>query len=507
MVLYIVMRKLSPIQSIFQEILHEIVPLPEEIDKQTKLIKKVTGFIFNSAIPQDLSITFIEPQGSTGLKQTALRDSADIDLFIGLSPEIIFSQKFPSKGKTRNFIQNLFKKHLREWMIPLLKSHDLMNISMSYAEHPYVSAQMEGIDFDIILCFDISDHFLQENGPITAMDRTPHHTRFIQEKLSPDQRNDVIMFKYFLKSHHCYGDKSPVGRTGFIGYSAEILIVKYGSLQNLFQNFTELEHKVINCRNKETRHLNYLKHHSFAEFRRKFYPNDFLVILDPTDLQRNVGSSISPRAYFVIRDAIQAFLNNPTRELCVPMPIPLISDRIISVEERANYFYLEYQQIEEDHYTKFRDKLYSLMRNLLKEATFEATKELRFEKNIGELLFNEKEGIYVLAFYTGTPIISPKYLRIGPRKDEEPHYSKFLEKNPGATDRDNHITVEKSRSFIYFYDFLKKRSKELPIAKLELIHVGSAQDSDISEIGQQSIMNLHLNVVPYFSELKDLYYF
>ncbi len=74
----------------------------------------------------------------------------------------------------------------------------------------------------------------------------PHHSRFIRDHLTEDQRHDVCLFKQFVKSQHSYGNKSAVGRGGFIGYAAEILICQYDSLLNLFDHFHELQTEIIN---------------------------------------------------------------------------------------------------------------------------------------------------------------------------------------------------------------------------------------------------------------------
>ena len=120
-----------------------------------------------------------------------------------------------------------------------------MNIAKNdRGKHPYVKVDyiIEDIKvkIDIVLYFDLELEFIKKNGPITAVDRSPWHGYFIRNNLDFNQRNDVRLLKQFFKSCYSYGDKSAVGKGGFIGYSSELLIYYYGNLLNLFENFNNL---------------------------------------------------------------------------------------------------------------------------------------------------------------------------------------------------------------------------------------------------------------------------
>ncbi|MHA1584324.1 MAG: hypothetical protein ACTSWL_03660, partial [Promethearchaeota archaeon] len=388
------------ISHIFYQVLKEIVPTDEELARFQSIVQFLRGLIINSILPSEIEISLIEPEGSTGIKQTALRNAADIDLFIGINPNIILDQEFPSKRARREYIRSLFKKLAKEWIIPLLTNNGLEEIQLSYAEHPYVSAKYQGIDLDIVICFSLSEEYLRNNGPLTAVDRTPHHSRFIRDHLTSEMRDEVRLLKYLFKCFSCYGDKSAIGRSGFIGYVAELLIVYYGSLWNFLSNFTDLEQKIINCVPDLPNPPRFLSLPTFQKVKEKFFPLDFMIILDPTDLKRNVGSSISHRAYYFMKNQIQQFLSNPTAEFFKFHPIPSISSLQLSENERKKFFFTEYRQIAEDHYTKFRDKLYSLLIQISQKGAVESTQESRFQDINGELLFDQDKGIYVLAFYT-----------------------------------------------------------------------------------------------------------
>ena len=83
------------INQIFTTTLSKITPTACELSNIQLVVDEITKILYASEIPSEIMISFIEPQGSTGLKQTSLRDVADIDLFIGLDPDFIFQKHHP----------------------------------------------------------------------------------------------------------------------------------------------------------------------------------------------------------------------------------------------------------------------------------------------------------------------------------------------------------------------------------------------------------------------------
>ncbi len=483
--------------SIFNKILKRITPDDAELKHIEEVTALTTKFIKNSQIPNEISIIFIEPQGSTGLKQTALKNTADIDLFIGIDPEIILKHHFSSKKGKKELIRSKFKDLTKYWLIPCLKDHGLKNVRMSYAEHPYVSADFMGIELDIVICFAVSSDYLQKNGPITSVDRTPHHTRFIRDNINDKQKDDIRLLKHFFKCYSCYGDKSALGRSGFIGYSAELLIFCYDSLWNLLLNFEEISSKMIYHPKYFHSIKNPYENKTYYSINSKIFPNDFLIILDPTDINRNVGSSISKRAFKFINYQIQNFCKNPNLIYFEQHDLPSIKQLNLSNEQLSCYFYVKFQEIKEDHYTKYRDKLYSQMEQIIKKASKENTLEPRFRNVFGELVFNTETGQYILAFFTDTPVISLKFKRKGPKKKSKSHYKKFKEKHPDAFEENNQVFLILKRPFTEFKDFLDYHIEKKLINGLNLIGIGSAIDPEYSLLAAKGMGNLHENVIPF----------
>jgi len=266
------------LETIFSNLIKEIKPDNSENTKIKNISNETITFIKNyNETHEKYLITDISPQGSTGLKQTHLKGNSDIDIFIFLDPNLYINhfleclkgssilEKFKDKNinnkdnhninqnthikviknndkfllyrKNKIGIEKLFKNLCVNWIIPSLKIHNYRNITLSYAEHPYVSAEFKGFDIDIIFAFLLDEDYIKEFGPITAVDRTYYHTMFVKKYLDDKQKDYVRILKLFFKSNYSYGDKASTGRGGFIGYSLEILIYYFKDIYNLINNF------------------------------------------------------------------------------------------------------------------------------------------------------------------------------------------------------------------------------------------------------------------------------
>ena len=249
---------MSSIDKIFAEVLKDIIPEKEELALINNIVENLKDLLEKKAKQLDLEFTIIEPQGSTGIKQTQLKNDFDIDLFIGLAyNKYKLKYKGLSKSKLKKESKKDFLALCNNWILQSLTLDEFHNPRLLYAEHPYITVDYIVNDLkvkiDIVLYFDLELEYIKEYGPITAVDRSPWHGSFVKDELNHEQKNDVRLLKQFFKSCYSYGDKSPVGKVGFIGYSAELLIYYFKDLINVFKNFNELDKKPLDYynRNKE----------------------------------------------------------------------------------------------------------------------------------------------------------------------------------------------------------------------------------------------------------------
>ena len=79
---------MTSINTIFKDVLVDILPTQRELTLINDIIEKLKRLLDEKAQQLNISYTKIEPQGSTGIKQTQLKNDFDIDLFVGLNYEL-----------------------------------------------------------------------------------------------------------------------------------------------------------------------------------------------------------------------------------------------------------------------------------------------------------------------------------------------------------------------------------------------------------------------------------
>jgi tRNA nucleotidyltransferase (CCA-adding enzyme) len=482
---------MSRFSQIFNKVLLEITPTQQEIQVIDKIVKELERYLKQRAIELDIKYTTMEPQGSTGIKQTQLKDDFDVDFFIGLDiNQFEDKHKELSKNKLKEESKHYFLHLCNEWIIKSLKGSKFMQPNLFYAEHPYVRAiyvsDGKEIQVDIVLYLDLSLKYVKENGPITSVDRSPWHGRFIRDNLTVDQKNDVRLLKQFFKACHCYGDKSAVGRMGFIGYSAELLIYYYKSLESLFLDFNNLPSKYLDFYERSKNQLMKIAH----------MREDPLVIIDPIDKNRNVASAISLRAYKYCNHKISQFIQNPKVEYFQILPLKeLIIDENHPLYAKTFIIDLKNDQVDV-HYTINRDKLYSLAESIKSNGEREVSHDKRFGSIEFELYFEESTQEYNLAFYCEQPSISRTFLRKGPPLKDKLHVERFKEKNPDYIEKDMHLWVETVREFTEFVEFLESQVSEKLPDNFSLIKV--AQSPNIkTESAKKALYVLIYMVLPF----------
>ncbi|MHA1279305.1 MAG: hypothetical protein ACTSQI_09170 [Candidatus Helarchaeota archaeon] len=415
--------------------LQEIRPTDQENQALTDIFNSLQSKLQLIANQLKIAPKFIQNHGSTGIKQTHLRGTSDLDIFIGLDPDN-YSDIIELPSRTRKqALKKLFLSYVEKWFIPAAKAAELDTFQISYAEHPYLSIMFNQYEIDIVGCFDLDYEYIRSHGPITAVDRTPWHSKIVSEKLTGNQKDDVRLFKAFLQANHVYGDKKTIGRLGFTGFSAEVLILYYKTLEDLFLNFKNLENSA----------LDFFERSSDVLRTTKRFERDFLIIIDPVDMNRNLAASISERAYRYALLQIQRFELAPSIQYFLKKPIgkPPEKNR---AQLAPHLVIIEFTSDGTTHYTELRDKLYSACMKLMKLLEQEGTGEERFGETFFEVYFEDK--IFVATFYCKNIAVAPVYLRKGPSKKRSTNVKKFCAKHPDAILKNGFYYVPIQREFL-----------------------------------------------------------
>lgn len=260
-----------------------VIPTKEETEKMETVKGKIMNLVNDQVEHVRKSIvcnyTVYDPilVGSFS-KGTWLSGEADLDIFIPFKPDGINVYGISPDG---------LKKVGLEIGMKALKDYKPYT---RYAEHPFTEAVIDGVKVNIVPCYDTPIDKL-----ITTVDRTPHHTRFMNGALSESQKNDVRLLKKFMKIRKIYG--AEIETKGFSGYACEALVHYCGSFQavlNEFANHVKLHHKF-----------------GFNGEGKNFDNYTPIIITDPIDSTRNLGSAISMENVGKMIHYSRLFLFNP----------------------------------------------------------------------------------------------------------------------------------------------------------------------------------------------------
>ncbi len=182
-----------------------------------------------------------------------------------------------------------------------------------YAEHPYVVGAYDGYDVDLVPCYDVP----AATAARSAVDRTPFHTEYLAERIDDRLAGEVRLCKAFLKGIGVYG--SDLRTRGFSGYLVELLVLEYGGFELLVEAAADWEPPVRFDP----------EDHGTVAF------DDPLVVIDPTDPERNVAAVCSPENVARLQHHARGLLADPGPDRFEPRdPDPYDPDDVRRAIER-----------------------------------------------------------------------------------------------------------------------------------------------------------------------------
>ncbi|MFW9788484.1 MAG: hypothetical protein ACFFE2_07790 [Candidatus Thorarchaeota archaeon] len=478
-----------------RRILAEITPTRKELDLQNTVIQTLIDALANHTGSQQFSYSFIEAQGSTGKKQTQLRGAADIDLFVGLIPDEygnILEQPLPKRHKA---IDDLMNWMIKNWFEPAVDRLNVVNVQRAFSQHPFLSLRMNGLEIDILGCFDISADHLSREGPYTAVDRTVHHTRYIAEAITRVKREDARILKSFVRASHAYGDQCAVGRMGITGVSLEILSIISDDLTHAFENLELLIDRPID---PQYRPVKTLRNNST-------FKDDYIILIDPTDHKRNIASSFTPRAYEWVRHRIcnlrdATNLNDIDEVLNIILESPIPTTDIPRWLAR-HAFVFEFRSDGTRHYTILRDKLYRIARKIEIALQSERTGEVRFGDTLSEVYFEDNR--YSVGFLVETPEISDHYVRRGPPVALVDACVEFRNNHQEVVERDGFLWTTERRAWVNPKSLIDQVLEDSPVMGLVPIEKPSEVSKKVLNVLYRYILPIEQAFSEKMTRVKD----
>ena len=280
---------LKELNEITRQVLEKITPNEAERKGMVALAKDLELKV--SAACEEFNLEAIVRVEGSVAKDTWLKGDPDVDVFMRLSPSI--------PKKVMGDIGLKVARKATEGTIQVER----------FAEHPYLEAFVDDTRVNIVPCYDV------EPGEwLSATDRTPYHTNYINQHLEKSLRSDVRLLKKFMKGIGVYGAEIKVG--GFSGYLCELLVLHFGSFIKVLEALAKhVPRRVVDIegyyKNRQ-RELELL------------FPEP-LVFIDPVDKARNVASAVQPLRLHMLVVSARAFLTKPNMEFFFPLKIHPLS--------------------------------------------------------------------------------------------------------------------------------------------------------------------------------------
>jgi tRNA nucleotidyltransferase (CCA-adding enzyme) len=257
-------------------LISKVLPLCEPTHSQERRIAKVAQEAkthvdsYVAQLDDVVDVVF----GGSFAKGTWLPGHADIDIFVKIKPSVGI-EKFEEMG--------------REIGSEALKSY---GPKLRYSDHPYVEVFVKKVRVNVVPCYDVEQGKWQ-----SAADRSPFHTQYISSNFDDEKRRQARLLKKFLKSVGIYG--AEISTEGFSGYVSEVLVLKYSSFENLLRAAADWQERQIIA---------------VSDYDSDFVrvSNSPVIIIDPVDSRRNLGTAISPESVAKFMLAARKFLEKPS---------------------------------------------------------------------------------------------------------------------------------------------------------------------------------------------------
>lgn len=386
-----------------EEVLFEIRPTDEEISHISSLADLIISEISASGKATGMMV------GSVA-RRTCVRGDRDLDIFM------LFDPSLPREVLER---EGLALAHS-------IAARHADQVVERYAEHPYVNATVDGLDLDLVPCYQVESATMIQS----AVDRTPFHTRYILSKIG-QFTDDVLLLKQFVKAGGVYGSDQMT--EGFAGYLCEILILHYQGFSNLIRSATSWR----------AGHTVDIEKHQKKEF------DDPLIVIDPVDPKRNVSASVSMTKFLEFVELCRGYIESPSRWFFYRPPVCILPREQVEemIIQRGSFLYaitLPTPSLIEDIIVPQLRKTMQTFVDLLHRHEFlvmRADTQMRSDRSmlLFELLVDTLPGV---RYHPGPPVHTGENTR------------KFLEKymhNPdiyaGPYIRDGRYGVEVDRKF------------------------------------------------------------
>ncbi len=309
-----------------------------------------------------------------------------------------------------------------------------------YAEHPYVTGEVDGFTVDCVPCYAVES----ATGIRSAVDRTPFHTDYLEDRIEP-LADDVRVAKAFLDGVGVYG--SDLRTKGVSGFLTELLVLEYGGFRPFVEAAADWQPPIrldpeAHARGRETASPSRDDEVGTAD------PafDDPLVVIDPTDPERNVAAVCSARNVARLIHYSRELLDEPRTELFertepAPLAPAAVRERVADRGTAPVAVRFAAPDVVEDQLYPQLEKSLAGVEGALERAGFQPLRAARFADETAVLLVEcGVERLPAVARHRGPPV--------GVREHSEGFYETYADDPDVAgpfVDDDGRYVVERPR--------------------------------------------------------------
>jgi tRNA nucleotidyltransferase (CCA-adding enzyme) len=281
----------DPVEAVLARVRERVAPDAEERDRLRAVADRVMAAARSAVegLPVEADVLQV---GSTA-RGTWVAGDRDVDVFVRFPPD-------------------LSREELETYGLEVGRTA-VPDGREEYAEHPYITGSVDGFDVDLVPCYRLE----RATDVRSAVDRTPFHNAYVADRIDEALAADVRVAKAFLKGIGVYG--SDLRTKGFSGYLTELLVMEYGGVRDLLAAAAGWQPPVV---------LDPEDHGTRSH-------DDPLVVVDPTDPERNVAAVCSPTNVARLTHHARRFLADPDESRFEP-PVrePLAADAMAAELEK-----------------------------------------------------------------------------------------------------------------------------------------------------------------------------
>jgi tRNA nucleotidyltransferase (CCA-adding enzyme) len=278
-----------------------------------------------------------------------------------------------------------------------------------FAEHPYLEAFVDDVRVNIVPCYDS-----KPMDWLSATDRTPFHTDYVNKRLDGKMRDEVRLLKKFMKGIGAYGAEIKIG--GFSGYLCELLVLHYGSFVKVVEAFAGHKQRLV------------IDLEGFYADRRRELDLLFeepLVVVDPVDRARNVASAVRRQRLYTFVAASQGFLKKPKLKFFYPpesVPFSMIKLNRELKKRGSSIVFVAFGKVGVVSDILW-GQLYKSQRSLRKLIELNGFTVLR------DLPWSDEKGLNAFVFELENRCVSSAKLHLGPPLDKGTECERFVRKH------------------------------------------------------------------------------